>query len=143
MDLKVEFSLTLRAIESRLRDETPGLLNDPTERAPQGEVSRHAHASKSLWRLSLPPWLSTKAVEVYSERVSHGWQWVFRTYNVIPSTSKVVSLTVAGKVEDLQKLFTMKQASPFDRTDRFGYTLLHVSRSPQSTDDDIGLLNGF
>ncbi|KAJ6097622.1 hypothetical protein N7499_001996 [Penicillium canescens] len=47
-----------------------------------------------------------KALEVYSERLHHGWQWVFRTYNVIPSTSK---------------------ASPFDPTGRFGYTLLHYA----------------
>lgn len=118
-------------------------MNDTTERASQGEISRHAHASKYLWRLSLPSWLSSKALEVYSERLQHGWQWIFRTYNVIPSTSKVVSLTVAGKIEDLQNLFAMKQASPFDRTDRFGYTLLHVCRSPQSTNDGQELLNRF
>ncbi|KAJ6070271.1 hypothetical protein N7467_011590 [Penicillium canescens] len=110
-----------------LKDERTELLNDPTERVSQGGMSHHTHTSKYLWRLSLPFWLSSKALEVYSERLHHGWQWVFRTYNVIPSTSKVVSLTIAGKIEDLQNLFAMKQAAPFDRTDRFGYTLLHYA----------------
>jgi hypothetical protein len=141
--MKAELSLTPRTIDSRLRGETPESLNDKTNMASQGEMSRHADASKYLWRLSLPPWLSTKALEVYSERLCHGWKWVFRTYNVIPSTSKVVSLTVAGKVEDLQNLFAMKQASPFDRTDRFGYTLLHVCRSPQPRHDDSKMLIRF
>ncbi|KAJ5548031.1 hypothetical protein N7513_005265 [Penicillium frequentans] len=108
------------------RGETSETLNGPTKRVPQGK-SRHAHTSNHLWRLSLPPWLYTKALEVYSERHCHGWQWIFRAYNVIPSTSKVVSLTIAGKVEDLQNLFASKKASPFDRTDRFGYTLLHYA----------------
>lgn len=126
-------------VDNLSRGETSEILNGPTERVPQGK-SHHAHTPKYLWRLSLPPWLYTKALEVYSERHCCGWQWIFRTYNVIPSTSKVVSLTIAGKVEDLQTLFTSKKASPFDRTDRFGYTLLHVSRSPQCTDDDPQLL---
>lgn len=119
-------SLTLRATEGHLKDERTEFVNDPTETVSQGGMSHYTHTSKYLWRLSLPSWLSSKALEVYSERLHHGWQWVFRTYNVIPSTSKVVSLTIAGKIEDLQNLFAMKQASPFDRTDRFGYTLLHV-----------------
>lgn len=34
------------------------------------------------------------------------------------------------RIEALQELFATKQASPFDRTDLFGYTLLHVCRSP-------------
>jgi hypothetical protein len=119
-------SLTLRETEGHLKDERTELLNDPTERVSQGGMSHHTHTSKYLWRLGLPSWLSSKALEIYSERLHHGWQWVFRTYNVIPSTSKVVSLTIAGKIEDLQNLFAMKQASPFDRTDRFGYTLLHI-----------------
>ncbi|KAJ5599334.1 hypothetical protein N7450_000401 [Penicillium hetheringtonii] len=113
--------------ENHFISETPESSNNPTEGVSQGKVPRYAQASKYLWRLSLPLWISTKALEIYSERLCHGWQWVFRTYNVIPSTSKVVSLTVAGKLEDLQNLFATKQASPFDRTDRFGYTLLHYA----------------
>lgn len=142
MQFKFTFLLMLRAIENRVRGETPEPLNNAIERAPQ-RMSRYAHTSKYLWSLSLPSWLCTKALEVCSERYCHGWQWVFRTYNVIPSTSKVVSLTMAGKVEDLQNLFAMKQASPFDRIDGFGFTLLHVSRSPRPADEDPKLLNGF
>ncbi|KAJ6189715.1 hypothetical protein N7519_004623 [Penicillium mononematosum] len=113
--------------ESNIKSEATKLSNGTTEGSSQGEISRHAHISKTLWRLSLPSWLSSRALEIYSQKLHHGWQWVFRTYNVIPSTSKVVSLTVAGKIDDLQDLFSMKQASPFDRTDRFGYTLLHYA----------------
>lgn len=128
--------------ENHFISETPESSNNPTEGVSQGKVPRYAQASKYLWRFSLPLWISTKALEIYSERLCHGWQWVFRTYNVIPSTSKVVSLTVAGKLEDLQNLFATKQASPFDRTDRFGYTLLHVRR-PWPTGDDAKLLIRF
>ncbi|KAJ5808609.1 hypothetical protein N7474_009878 [Penicillium riverlandense] len=120
-------SLSQQSYTSHSKSKPPDSLNDTTERVSRGKMSHHAHASKYLWRLSLPSWLSSKALEVYSERVQQGWQWVFRTYNVIPSTSKVVSSTVAGNIEDLQNLFATKQASPFDRTDRFGYTLLHYA----------------
>ncbi|KAJ5525723.1 hypothetical protein N7494_012373 [Penicillium frequentans] len=122
-----DFKLKACPHQNRPRGDTPELLNHPTERALQGEISNHSYTSKYSWRLSLPTWLCTKALEVYGERLCYGWQWVFRTHNTIPSTSKVFKLAIAGDVEGLQKLFAMGQASPFDRADGYGLTLLHYA----------------
>lgn len=89
--------------------------------------SRRVHGRNFWWRLSLPPWLASKTLEIAGEKLQHGWQWVFRSYNVIPANSEVVSLTIGGNIGGLQRLFASRKASPFDRTDRWGFTLLHVS----------------
>ncbi|KAJ5993939.1 hypothetical protein N7451_009663 [Penicillium sp. IBT 35674x] len=80
------------------RGETPEILNGPTERVPQGK-SRYAHTAKYLWRLM---------------------------GGIVKAGNGFTELS-AGKVQDIQTLFALKKASPFDRTDRFGYTLLHYA----------------
>ena len=94
-----------------------------------------------IWRLSLPPWMSSKALELAGTKVPAGWNWYFRVYNLIPSNSKVFDLVSQGDIEGLRECFVSKEASPFDRSspsDFFGdphfgkfmhgdMTLLHVS----------------
>lgn len=93
-------------------------------------VGRKPPSSRSkafVWRASLPPWVTTKALEISGLKFPDGWQWIFRTYNTIPLDSEVVNLTMHGDIQGLRRLFASKQASPFDRIEGNGYTLLHVS----------------
>lgn len=80
-----------------------------------------------VWHASLPPWVTTKALELSGLRFPGGWKWIFRTYNLIPRESKAVDFSRSGDIRGLQNIFVSKQASPFDRIDINGYTLLHVS----------------
>lgn len=93
-------------------------------------IGRNSHSFRNkafVWRASLPPWVTTKALEISGLKFPGGWQWIFRTYNSIPLESKAVDFAGSGDIRGLQRLFASKQASPFDRIDGNGYTLLHVS----------------
>ncbi|KAJ5670459.1 uncharacterized protein N7477_005822 [Penicillium maclennaniae] len=93
-------------------------------------VSRNSHSFRNkalVWRASLPPWVTTKALEISGLKFPDGWQWIFRTYNSIPLGSEAVFLAGSGDIQGLQRLFASKQASPFDRIDGNGYTLLHYA----------------
>jgi hypothetical protein len=99
----------------------------PTARIVIGRNSHSFRNKTFVWRASLPPWVTTKALEISGLKFPDGWQWIFRTYNLIPLNSKVVDLAGSGDIQGLQRLFASRQASPFDRIDGNGYTLLHVS----------------
>jgi hypothetical protein len=71
--------------------------------------------------------MTTKVLELSGLRFPDGWKWIFRTYNSIPLESKAVIFVGSGDIQGLQRLFASKQASPFDRIDINGYSLLHVS----------------
>jgi hypothetical protein len=92
-----------------------------------GRNSRIFRSKAFVWRASLPPWVTTKALEISGLKFPDGWQWIFRTYSSISLRSKAVDLAGSGDIQGLQRLFASKQASPFDRIDTNGYTLLHVS----------------
>lgn len=92
-----------------------------------GRNSRSSRNKAIVWRASLPPWVTTKALEISGLKFPDGWQWIFRTYNSVPLGSEVVALAGFGDIQGLQRLFASKQASPFDRIEGNGYTLLHVS----------------
>ncbi|KAL4895861.1 hypothetical protein BDV59DRAFT_173285 [Aspergillus ambiguus] len=82
--------------------------------------SRDAHSFRDkafVWRASLPPWMTTKVLELSGLRFPDGWKWVFRTYNSIPLESEAVYFASYGDIQGLQRLFASKQASPFDRID--------------------------
>ncbi|KAJ5787284.1 hypothetical protein N7457_002274 [Penicillium paradoxum] len=66
------------------------------------------------WRLTLPSWITSKVLEVGGMRVPDGWNWVLRTYNIIPYASEVVFLIRKGDIKGLQDLFASRQASVFD-----------------------------
>lgn len=67
-----------------------------------------------LWRLTLPSWMSSKALELAGIRVPAGWNWYFRVYNLIPRQSKVVDLVIKNDIVGLREIFASKQASPLD-----------------------------
>lgn len=81
----------------------------------------------TLWRFHLPPWITTKALELSRMRAMTGWDWVIRTYNEIPSNAKVFASTFNGDIQSLQELFSSGQASPFDRARGSDMTLPGVS----------------
>lgn len=66
------------------------------------------------WRLGLPSWMTSKILEISGMKAPGGWNWMLRTYNLVPSSSKVVHLVKKGDVKGVRDLFTSGQASPFD-----------------------------
>ncbi|CAI7632127.1 unnamed protein product [Penicillium discolor] len=83
------------------------------------------------WRLGLPSWMTSKILEISGMKVPCGWNWMLRTYNLVPSSSKVVQLVKKCDVKGVQDLFTSGQASPFDRvideTYSWGWSLLYYT----------------
>jgi hypothetical protein len=58
------------------------------------------------------------------------WNFTIQVNNVLPSNSEIFRLCRQGKVEEIQKLFTNRLASPFD-CNCYGEGLLHVGlKSP-------------
>jgi hypothetical protein len=92
-----------------------------------GRNSRNFRNKAFVWRASLPSWVTTRVLELSGQRFPAGWQWIFQTYNSIPLKSKAVDFAGSGDIQGLQGLFASKEASPFDRIDINGYTLLLVS----------------
>ncbi|KAJ5459911.1 uncharacterized protein N7458_001463, partial [Penicillium daleae] len=68
-----------------------------------------------LWRLTLPSWMSSKALDLAGIRVPAGWNWYIRVYNLIPRQSKVVDIVIKNEIVGLREIFASKQASPLDR----------------------------
>ncbi|KAJ5955478.1 hypothetical protein N7501_009757 [Penicillium viridicatum] len=68
----------------------------------------------NTWRLGLPSWMTSKILEISGMKAPGGWNWMLRTYNLVPSSSNVVQLVKEGDVKGVQDLFTSGQASPFD-----------------------------
>lgn len=99
-------------------------------RASQSKAFAFFSSSSYAWRFSLPSWMTSQILEVAGMRAPGGWNWIMRTYSEIPYTSKAVHFTRCGDVKGLQDLFTSGKASPFDRVDFNGHTLLHVSIVP-------------
>jgi hypothetical protein len=91
------------------------------------EESIKAQKSSYIWRLSPSSWITSQILEVAGVRAPDGWKWQFRSYNEISEDSKAVHYAETGDLKGLQELFASKQASPFDRVDTTGYTLLFVS----------------
>ena len=59
-------------------------------------------------------------------KVSAGWDFSIRTYNVFTSDSPAAEYARQGDVEGLRQLFQDRQVTPFDREITEGKTLLHV-----------------
>jgi len=75
-----------------------------------------------------PTWLLARRYIVHIKRVSGGWDWKLRTYNIVPPHSLVFIHCTNGETESLQSLFNSGQASPFD-INPDGNTLIHVNSS--------------
>lgn len=68
-----------------------------------------------LWRLNMPVWVTSKALEITARRFPGGWDWQLRTYRIVSRDSDVVRYTESGNIAGLQRLFASGQATPFDQ----------------------------
>ena len=70
-------------------------------------------------------------LEISGIKAPGGWNWMLRTYNLVPSSSKVVQLVKKGDVKGVRDWFTSRKASSFDLVadDKYpwGKSLFHVS----------------
>ncbi|GIJ83297.1 hypothetical protein Asppvi_002116 [Aspergillus pseudoviridinutans] len=56
--------------------------------------------------------------------INSGWNFGIRSYNVIPDNSAIIHHCQSGNIEEIQRLFDNRLASPFD-CDEDGWSLLH------------------
>ncbi|PKY03247.1 hypothetical protein P168DRAFT_305556 [Aspergillus campestris IBT 28561] len=68
-----------------------------------------------LWRLNMPTWVTSKALEITARRFPGGWDWQLRAYRAVPWESEVIQSTAHGDIANLQRLFASGQATPFDQ----------------------------
>lgn len=109
-------------------------LGSSTDGTELGAVARKRKApgiqhNAYKWRLQVPFWVTTKALEFAALRSPDGWMFTLRPYSIVSLDSQVINYTTCGNIQGLQDLFASNQASPFDRVDGNGMTLLHVSRN--------------
>lgn len=78
-------------------------------------------------RFRPPSWFTyaSRAWELFGYRTDFGWMFALRTYNIVPSESPILQHVQQGDVEEIQRLFGDRKASPFDR-DPNDFTLLDV-----------------
>ncbi|KAJ6022447.1 hypothetical protein N7460_012842 [Penicillium canescens] len=100
---------------------------EPVSTLPKKSIK--AQRSSYLWRLSLPSWITAQTFELAGTQARDGWKWDFRSYNEIREDSKTVQCVETGDLKGLQELFASRQASPFDRVNTTGYTLLFYAHS--------------
>lgn len=81
-----------------------------------------------------PRWLMDRAWRIEASRASSGWIFCPRTCNIISHGSIVFNYAAANDTKGLQKLFSKREASPFDCNES-GLTLLHVGIYPELKDE--------
>jgi hypothetical protein len=81
------------------------------------------------WRLRMPFWVTAKALEFACLKAPDGWQINLRSYRRVSLDDEIVQFAGSGNIEGLQKLFTSGKASPFDRVEINGRSLLYVCPS--------------
>jgi hypothetical protein len=94
------------------------------------EKGRNSHGGQNssfTWRFEVPSWMTIKVLELAGPKAPDGWKFAFRIYNTVSIHSKAISFTSTGNIQGLQDLFASREASPFDRVDINGFTLLNVS----------------
>jgi hypothetical protein len=87
----------------------------------------HTSHSSFSWRLEMPTWITSKALELTGLKAPHGWKIAFRAYNIISIDSTAVDFVMTNNFAGIQELFASRRASPFDKIDINGFNLLHVS----------------
>ena len=93
------------------------------------EFSCSGNSSTSM-RISyrFPDWFLSRMISsvMVSNRLC-GPQLSLVVPRVVPSTSDIMSYAFAGNIDGIARLFELRLASPFDVSENFGYTALHVS----------------
>jgi hypothetical protein len=80
-------------------------------------------------RIRIPSWLIVgRDFELSGYRAPSGWNFTFRTYNLIPPSAPIWNCVASGDIVGVQRLFKEGNASPFDKN-AWGRTLLDV-KSP-------------
>lgn len=78
------------------------------------------------WRLGLPIRVTSKVFEIQGKRANGGWQWIFRTYHILPRGDPVFQFARDGDLDGLRQMLSSGKFSIFVR-DHLGMTLLSVS----------------
>ncbi|RYP46480.1 hypothetical protein DL768_007313 [Monosporascus sp. mg162] len=88
-----------------------------------------ASSSEGGYSLALqaPWWLSQQSWEFQSYKANSGWRINLRTYSARPWDSEVFEVARNGVPHELQRMFDMGLASPFDYESTRGGTLLHLA----------------
>ncbi|KAF2972023.1 hypothetical protein GQX73_g1509 [Xylaria multiplex] len=81
----------------------------------------------NIFRFRLPFWLSRTTWELQSSRSYGNWKLNLRCYSVVPRDSEVIKIAQHGAPRDLEMLCAHGLASPYDRDDYYGDTLLHLA----------------
>ena len=102
---------------------------------PCNEFSCRRNPSMSMCiSIRFPRWFLDRTISsiIVSNRLS-GPQLSLVALRVVPSISEIMSLAIAGNIDGIARLFELGLASPFDITDNYGYSALHVSNNPRGT----------
>ncbi|KAI0445164.1 hypothetical protein F4803DRAFT_508744 [Xylaria telfairii] len=91
---------------------------------PRRRMKRQQDTVSSM-RFRLPTWLCRATWELQSFRSYGNWQFNLRYYHTVPKDSELFYTAEFGTPKDLQILFAGGRASPYDRDDYDGDTLLH------------------
>ncbi|KAI3319889.1 hypothetical protein HD806DRAFT_508224 [Xylariaceae sp. AK1471] len=86
----------------------------------------------SIVRLRLPMWLYGATWELQCARSYGNWKFNVKYYHIRPWDSGVFEFAQNRSPKDLQELFSRGLASPYDRDDEFGNTLLHYAVEGQN-----------
>lgn len=94
--------------------------------AKRPEMQSHRRA-RSQPILKTPTWLSRTIWEISVDRAISGWTISLRSYSLVPSESPLFHACWSGDTAFLQRLFDMKEASPFDEVATFTSTSVGIS----------------
>ncbi|KAH7155373.1 hypothetical protein B0J13DRAFT_224133 [Dactylonectria estremocensis] len=124
--------------EAEFRDKKHGRNSNLISGSRKLVVNRAEYASSKLgkfawaytqqtgaWQVYIqwPSWLSESIYEIESNPTFGGWMYNFRTYNVVPDNSEIITRVHKGDRDGVLELFRTRKASPFDR-DKDGASLL-------------------
>ncbi|KAI0843876.1 hypothetical protein F5Y00DRAFT_267139 [Daldinia vernicosa] len=98
-----------------------------------GRVCIESFATGSRILFQAPAWFSYRSWELHSIRANGAWQWNLRSYRCIPWDSEIFSLVQSGSPQDIQRLFDVGLASPYDYSSN-GWTLLHSALLGQNVE---------
>ena len=81
-----------------------------------------------------PQWFLNRIISsvIVSNRLS-GPQLFLVSPRIVSNTSNIMFHALMGNIDGVARLFELGLASPFDITDNFGYTALHVSNTVRTT----------
>ncbi|KAH8593500.1 hypothetical protein B0O99DRAFT_688721 [Bisporella sp. PMI_857] len=94
--------------------------NDAKNKSKDKEYRKYARL-QYRW----PGWLANQVWITSSYTQPNIWDFNMRIYNVIPRDSVIFDFIKQGNIEAIKTLFKRKAASPFDKSDEDGWTLLH------------------